>query len=203
MPNPVREPRPTRGAARREALLDATVRLLAREGARAVTHRAVAEEAGTTHGSARYYFGTRDRLLDEALRRLAARQIVEVQNRLSPTPDAPPHAHAARLAHYLAGAVDDDRDACIARYELFLEVARRPHLRPALDAWGDAQRRAFAVELAAAGADDPEGDAAHLLTLLNGLILEQLAAPEPDFEHTRLRPAIERYLTGPGSGGAM
>ncbi|MFE7112539.1 hypothetical protein ACFU98_36825 [Streptomyces sp. NPDC057575] len=73
-----------------------------------------------------------------------------------------PHArrHTARLAHYLAGAVDDDRNACIARYELFLEVARRPHLRPALDAWGDAQRRAFAVELAVAGAYDPEGDAA-------------------------------------------
>ncbi|MFF2959843.1 TetR/AcrR family transcriptional regulator [Streptomyces sp. NPDC057963] len=125
-----------------------------------MTHRVVAEEAGTTHASARYYSGTRDRLLDEALRRLAARQIDEVQSRLSPTPDVTPPARDARLAHYLAGAVDDDRDACIARYKLFLEVARRPHLRPVLDAWGDAQRRAFAVELAVAGADDPEGDAA-------------------------------------------
>ncbi|MFG3530070.1 hypothetical protein ACGF8B_25445 [Streptomyces sp. NPDC047917] len=43
------------------------------------------------------------------------------------------------MAHYLAGAVGDDRDPCTARYELFLEVARRPHLCPALDAW---ERRA-------------------------------------------------------------
>ncbi|MFD7532763.1 hypothetical protein ACFV8E_35050 [Streptomyces sp. NPDC059849] len=43
----------------------------------------------------------------------------------------------------------------------------------------------------------------HLLTLLNGLILEQLDDTEPDFERTRLCPAIERYLVGPGSGGAM
>ncbi|AXE76320.1 hypothetical protein [Streptomyces atratus] len=64
-------------------------------------------------------------------------QIDEVQNRLSPTPDATPQAHDARLAHYLADAVDDDRDA-----------------------WGDAQRRTFAVEPAVAGADDPEGNAA-------------------------------------------
>ncbi|MFJ7910418.1 TetR/AcrR family transcriptional regulator [Kitasatospora sp. NPDC096204] len=184
-------------------MLDAIVRLLAREGARAVTHRAVAEEAGTTHGSARYCFGTRDRLLDEALGRLAEHQIAEVRNRLSSTPGVSPPAHAARLARYLTGAVDDDRDACIARYELFLEVARRPHLRPTLDVWGDAQRRAFAVEPAAAGADGPEGDAAHLPALLDGLILEQLAVPDPDFERTRLRPAIERYLVGPGSGGAM
>ncbi|MGC7194489.1 TetR family transcriptional regulator, partial [Mycobacteroides abscessus subsp. abscessus] len=69
MTPPVREPRMARGAARREALLDAALRLLAREGARAVTHRAVATEAGTTHGNARYYFGTLDQLLDEAMRR--------------------------------------------------------------------------------------------------------------------------------------
>ncbi|WP_143203652.1 hypothetical protein [Streptomyces sp. CB01580] len=118
-----------------------------------MTHRAVAKEAGTTHGSARYYFGTP---------RPAPRRGPAPAGRASdrrgteppvPTPDATPHAHDARLAHYLAGAVDDDRGA-----------------------WGDAQRRTFAVEPAAAGADDPEGDAAHLLTLLNGLILDQLAA---------------------------
>ncbi|MEU0629247.1 hypothetical protein [Streptomyces sp. NPDC005989] len=75
-----------------------------------------------------------------------------------PTPHRTPTPPAWRTTW--PGAVDDDRDACIARYELFLEVARRPHRCPALDAWGDAQRLTFAVELAVAGADDPEGNAA-------------------------------------------
>ncbi|MFE3145985.1 hypothetical protein ACFXJ6_04855 [Streptomyces sp. NPDC059218] len=75
-----------------------------------------------------------------------------------PTPHRTPHRPPGALPG--PAAVDDDRDSCIARYELFLGVARRPHLCPALDGWGDAQRRTFAVEPAVAGADNPEGNAA-------------------------------------------
>ncbi|MFE2871093.1 TetR/AcrR family transcriptional regulator [Embleya sp. NPDC059259] len=198
MSTPVRAPRSAGGAARREALLDATVRLLARDGARAVTHRAVAVEAGTTHGSARYYFGTREQLLDEALRRLAAGQIDEIRAVLRRSATADPQEFAARLAHYVADTVAGDRDASIARFELFLEVARRPELRPALEEWGAVQREALAARLAAVGAAEPEAAAADLLTLLNGLVLEQLATPDDDFEHTRLRPAILRHCAGHG-----
>ncbi|MBF6061403.1 TetR family transcriptional regulator [Nocardia terpenica] len=194
MSTPVREPRMARGAARREALLDSAIRLLAREGARAVTHRAVAAEAGTTHGTARYYFGTLDQLLDEALQRLAARQIEQVRALLSPLPDADVPQRITRLARYFTEALASDRDAGIARYELFLEVARRPQLRASLDEWGSTQRAAFAAELRGAGATDPEARAADLLTLVNGLALEQLALPTDDFETTRLRPAIARFF---------
>ncbi|MFE5325180.1 TetR/AcrR family transcriptional regulator [Embleya sp. NPDC056575] len=198
MSTPVRAPRSAGGAARREALLDATVRLLARDGARAVTHRAVAVEAGTTHGSTRYYFGTREQLLDEALRRLAGRQIDEIRTVLRRSATADPQEFATRLARYMTDTVAGDRDASIARYELFLEVARRPELRPALAEWGAVQREALAARLAAVGAAEPEAAAADLLTLLNGLVLEQLATPDDDFEHTRLRPAILRHCAGHG-----
>ena len=189
----VREPAQTRGIERREALLDAAIRLLARQGARAVTHRAVAEEAGTTHGAPRYYFATRERLLDEALRRLAERQVEEVELLMREPSNPDPRLRAARLAAHLAGPLSSDRDATIARYELFLEAARRPDLRPALDAWGRAYERLLAAELTA-GSDDPEQDAELLLNLLNGLLLRQAATPRADFEAAVLRPAIERFL---------
>ncbi|MGW4119047.1 TetR/AcrR family transcriptional regulator [Nocardia sp. NPDC004711] len=194
MTTSVREPRMARGAARREALLEAAIRLLAREGARAVTHRAVAAEAGTTHGNARYYFGTLDQLLDEALRRLAARQIDEVRALFDSLPDVDVPQRISRLVDYVTGTLAGDRDAAVARYEFFLEVARRPNLRASLDEWGATQRAAFAGELRGAGAADPEAAAADLLTLVNGLILEQLALPADDFESARLRPAIARFF---------
>lgn len=189
-----RSPVQARGAARRQALLDAAVKLLAREGARAVTHRAVAREAGTTHGAPRYYFATRDELLDEALRQIADRQVHAVEALLREPSPADPHARATRLAAFVAGTVTDDRDATIARYELFLEAARRPRLRPALEAWGDAYEELFAAELTA-GARDPATEAELLLNLLNGLLLRQVAAPRKDFEDAVLRPAIERFLS--------
>jgi DNA-binding transcriptional regulator YbjK len=181
------------GAMRRQALLDATIRLLARDGARAVTHRAVAAEAGTTHGAPRYYFDTRDDLLDDALRQLAQRQVQAVEDFLREPSPAEPAERAARLAAFLAETVEADRHGTIARYELFLETARRPSLRPALQAWGDAYRRLFAAQLTA-GTVDPETDAELLLNLLNGLLLRQVAAPVRDFEGAVLRPAFERFI---------
>lgn len=188
-----RLPSQPRGAARREALLDATVRLLAREGARAVTHRAVATEAGTTHGAPRYYFATRDELLDEALRRIADQQVHAVEALLAEPSPTQPRERAKRLAAFVAGMVSADPDATIARYELFVEASRRPHLRPSLEAWGAAYTKLFAAELTA-GAAEPERDAELLLNLLNGLLLRQVAVPHDDFETAVLVPAFERFL---------
>jgi DNA-binding transcriptional regulator YbjK len=197
MASALRAPAQARGAARRQALLDAAVALLARDGARAVTHRAVAREAGTTHGAPRYYFATRDQLLDEALRHMAARQVAAVERVLSEPGGAPAAARADRLARHIAGPLAADRDATIARYELFLETARSPRLRPALEEWGDAYRRLLTAELAAAGSADPGTDAELLLNLINGLLLAQLALPRDDFQEALLRPALERFLGRP------
>ena len=195
-----RLPQQQRGADRREALLDATVRLLARQGARAVTHRAVASEAGTTHGAPRYYFATRDELLDEALRRIADRQVHAIEELLNEPSPSDPGERAKRLAGFVAGMVSADPDATIARYELFLEAARRPQLRPSLENWGAAYVKLFAAELTA-GAADPEREAELLLNLLNGLLLRQVATPHEDFEIAVLVPAFERFITSGGAAG--
>src|SRR5436190_15245629 len=56
---------------RREQFLDAALRLIGRSGREAVTHRAVAEEAGVPLGSTTYYFDSRDDLLGQALEYVA------------------------------------------------------------------------------------------------------------------------------------
>jgi AcrR family transcriptional regulator len=56
VPRPPRRTRPARGDGRR-ALLEAVVRVVARHGLDALTYRAVAKEAGVTHGLVSYHFG--------------------------------------------------------------------------------------------------------------------------------------------------
>ena len=73
----------------REALLEATVRVVARAGLRKVTNRVVAEEAGVTHGLVSHHFGTRDALLRETLRRARQRQRDFFGELVSPRPDEP------------------------------------------------------------------------------------------------------------------
>lgn len=60
-----RVPRVAHGAGR-EALLEAVVRAVARQGTEGFSYRAIAREAGLTHGLLNYYFGSRDRMLAEA-----------------------------------------------------------------------------------------------------------------------------------------
>ena len=64
-----------RGAARREALLDAVLQVVADEGVDAVTHRRVADVAGLPLASTTYWFESKEHLLTAALERAAERDI--------------------------------------------------------------------------------------------------------------------------------
>lgn len=60
---------------RREELIEATVRVLIRDGVNAATTRAIAAEAGAPLASLHYCFDSRDELLDEAARRITDRAV--------------------------------------------------------------------------------------------------------------------------------
>lgn len=70
---PVRRPVQERARLRRESILDATARLLDREGYDALTTNAVAREAGTAIGTVYEYFPHREALLRALLARHAER----------------------------------------------------------------------------------------------------------------------------------
>jgi AcrR family transcriptional regulator len=60
-------------------LVDATVRVLARDGFAHASARAIAQEAGTVNGSIFYYFGSMDGLLAAAAGALADRGIARIR----------------------------------------------------------------------------------------------------------------------------
>ena len=70
-----------KGERRREEILRATMSLIGAHGADAVTHRAVAEEAGVPLSATTYYFASKEDLLEQTFL-LAAREETERLERL-------------------------------------------------------------------------------------------------------------------------
>jgi DNA-binding transcriptional regulator YbjK len=180
----------------RAAIIDATVRIVGRDGVDGVTHRAVATEAGVSLSSTTYHFVSKDEIVGAALQHVAALEIERLAGdaeRLAESePDVPSIARA--LAAWLAEQVRGERLLRVrAGYHLQLEAARRPELRAIHVAWGQAVRDLAERVLRAAGSPRPRTDAAILASAIDGLRLDEVTAPRAGVER-RVRPAVERLL---------
>lgn len=188
-----------RGRDRRRALIDATLRIIVREGPAAVTHRSVATEAGATHGSVAYYFGGRDELLHQALEHVADQNVTWLQQgELSDTDGV--DDVAARLAAMVDQQMVRDRAMGYSVLELHLAAGRDPKLRPLIRAWGKAYVASATPVLEVIGSTDYVRDTRTLAALINGMVLEQLASPRPGFREDVLEPALRQALTAIASG---
>jgi AcrR family transcriptional regulator len=187
--------RQARAERTRRRLLDAARGLLAEGGPGAVTHRAVSERAGVSLGATTYYFGTKRDLLSEVfLGHLAA-----VHDRVGDLVEGPrlrrseAGARAGGLAHFLAGAVRDDRLGTLASFELALERARDPALRRRTRR-AATDSNAYAAEmLRELGSRNPETDATLLIAALSGLKLAWLEEGERSAFAERI-PALTKRL---------
>jgi AcrR family transcriptional regulator len=168
----------TRNQARRDALLDAAVAVLATEGARGLTFRRIDEEAGVPTGTATNYFADRDELL---------RQVGEqIFIRLQPDPErvagimaGPPSLdQELALMHDLMARVAADRTGYLAFLELRLEATRRPELRAGLAATVRADLEAGVAFHVDAGLPGGRLTVQVLYLAMTGLILQALTVPE-------------------------
>ncbi|MFE5812164.1 TetR/AcrR family transcriptional regulator [Streptomyces sp. NPDC056479] len=158
----------------REALLNAAVRVVARGGLRKLTYRAVAQEAGTTHGLVVHHFGSRDALIEEALAHA-------IRTSLSTSALEPGTGKVDDFSVGVSDMVTADPDIQAFQYELLLEARRRPELLPQIralyDDYFDATERELSRML-------PGGSGRPLTRLifaaLDGLVLHQLVFGEPE-----------------------
>ncbi|MEU3794541.1 TetR/AcrR family transcriptional regulator [Streptomyces fructofermentans] len=189
-----------RNVERRAALVDAAIEVLAGQGARGLTFRAVDTEAGVPAGTASNYFANRDDLLTQAGAR--------VYERLRPDEAAVARQRDAGrdretyavLMRELVGRVSAFRTGYLALLELRLEATRRPALRAVLT---EQVRADLDANLAYHGESGFPGDAEAVKLLyltLNWLIVEQLTLPEvlSADERERLVTAAVERLTAPG-----
>ncbi|WP_410644132.1 TetR/AcrR family transcriptional regulator [Amycolatopsis sp. lyj-346] len=176
-----------------DVIADAAIEVIAAEGMRGLTHRAVDRAAGLPVGSTSYYARTRAALLELTI----ARIVVLDQVPLSA-------GGGGGLAEFVAGyafeAITAGRTRMLARYEFALEATRRPELRAAYDEGGLQIRHQAAAVLKAAGSTDPSRHARIVVDWMEGTIFGALAgtgslAP-PTFES--LLTSAQEILAGIG-----
>jgi AcrR family transcriptional regulator len=151
---------------RRQALIDACIKVVAERGLRGFTYRAVASEAGVTHGLVQHHFGTLDALLQEAL-------TASFERDLAQAPPARSHGIdevAARLPEH----VEATRAQQAFQFEALIEGFRRPELavhtrRIYAEYVGAMRKRIVRAHLP----DDP-ALARVVFAALDGLVLQRL-----------------------------
>jgi TetR/AcrR family transcriptional regulator, regulator of biofilm formation and stress response len=180
-----------RGTARRDALLDAVLRVVAEVGADAVTHRRVADAAGLPLASTTYWFESKEAMLTAALERAADRDVERLSALLRDAPadlTDPLGLAVGAILDPVAESGHTSRGRLLATYTLVLEAARRPALREVTARWTDAYLDALPPLLAQAGSRHPRADAELLLAAADGLLVDQLASGDA----TDLAPQLRR-----------
>ncbi|WP_086563759.1 TetR/AcrR family transcriptional regulator [Streptomyces africanus] len=185
---------------RRASLVDGAIEVLAREGARGLTFRAVDAEAGVPAGTASNYFANRDDLLTQAGARVYERlqpDEATIARQRASTRAGDRETYAA-LMRELVGRISDFRTGYLALLELRLEATRRPQLRAVLT---EQVRADLGANVAYHEESGLPGDATAVQLLyltLNWLIVEQLTLPDVLSEAERERlvaTAVERLTT--------
>jgi AcrR family transcriptional regulator len=157
----------------RERILDAAVKLIAREGIDDVRIARIAMAAGVSASLLHYHFDSREALLAEALEHSYE---IAGNARLS-VPDDEPAPATRRLAAMIDQCLPLDeelRDDWVLWVELWLRAVRHPEMRPTAARLYARMHTWFAdaiVEGVAAGeftAADPERTADRLLALIDG-----------------------------------
>ncbi|WP_424212351.1 TetR/AcrR family transcriptional regulator [Streptomyces sp. BI20] len=186
-----------RNDARRAALVDAAIEVLAREGARGLTFRAVDAQAGVPLGTASNYFTGRDDLFTQAGARVYERLIPDEATVAGQEVAGRDRETYVRLMRELVGRVSAFRTGYLALLELRLEATRRPALREVLTARVRADVDANVAYHEASGLPGDGTGVKLLILTLNWLIVEQLTLPELFTEEEReelVRAAVERIV---------
>lgn len=188
VPAPAEIPRPPYRQGR-GALLDAASRVIAARGFRGLTYRAVAEEAGVTHGLVSYHFGSRDRLIHETIHHVSEQAIED-------SGIAPTSGRLEDFAGRLAELVSTAPEGQAVQFELALEARRREELLPEIRALYVRYVELVEQTLADLGVD-PDRDPALarlVFAAIDGLTLQQLIFDRPDETDAalaRLRQLLE------------
>jgi len=164
----------------REALLQAAVTVVAAGGLRALTYRAVAEEAGVTHGLVRHHFGSRDALI-----------VAATEYSLSPVLVASGVTESAGDLQSFAGGIptmiEREQEMVAFQYEVMLESVRRPELRPAVKAMLEGLRGGIVADLRQRGLSVTPATGAMVTAALDGIVLQGLTLQDPKFVQSALR----------------
>lgn len=166
---------------RSQAILDATLRLIAREGMTAVSYRNVAKESSVPVGSLTFYFPNRDELVYQAFVSFVAASHQEQKDSW--------HDSERPVVDRLVSLVldqDDARDYRILLAELYVLSYRDDRYAQLTKQWMEQARTELEAIL-------PVGDARIVDALQEGLIQQRFFAPH-ELDQPTIRRAFEQIL---------
>jgi DNA-binding transcriptional regulator YbjK len=155
---------------RRDRLRDAAIEVLAADGGRGLTHRAVDAAAGLPPGTTKNYFPTRQSLLLAAADRCAELYLALPRPQVSDRPTL-----IAMMSALLSNVAGPGRLRLLALLELQAEAARAPWLAAIVDRIAAADFTAFEAAQRAAGLPTTPERAAAFTLAVHGAIPHLLA----------------------------
>ncbi|WP_328711699.1 TetR/AcrR family transcriptional regulator [Nocardia salmonicida] len=162
---------------RRVRIVAGAIELIATQGIRALTHRAVDTRLALPPGSTSYYFRTRQALIEAVADGITARSradFLAAQREFANRQSLDPAQVARDIATWLEQLLTHRRNELIARHALIIEVLSDPELHARLAGSLFSLDRATAL-FDALGAVDPRASAHDFLALLEGLVFDRFA----------------------------
>lgn len=172
-----------------QAILNATLEVIANKGIDAVTHRKVAKLAGVSLGSTTHHFSSREDLIRAAFRsylEIADRLVPSINEELQSTVPDP----ALRVREYICELVRREfgnERLVRAEYEMILFASTDEELGSFLRAWERHVIAYIAADLEAAGRPNPFEIARILVNLVRGYELERMLNPHLGIDELRSR----------------
>ena len=178
----------------RDAIVAATVRIVAREGVAAVTHRRVAAEAGVALSSTTWHFASKADILEAALHWAADSEVARIGAIAERLGGAAfdPSAWAGELGDWLVEQVTTDRETAVALYRLQVELLGSSRALAVHRDWGVRLREVGNRALEHSSTTTPDLDVRLVVAALDGLRMSVLNSGETDIEWLRL--AVRRQL---------
>jgi AcrR family transcriptional regulator len=183
-----------------QRIVDAMRDSVARRGAAGSTFEHVAREAGVSRGLLHYYFGTKERLLVEVVRRDTELRIARLDEMLAEAKTA--DAVLDVLVSSLTDMIDNDPGYFLLLYELFSAGRRNPDIQREVGQLFEATRSHVAGVFRDKEEEgilslrfDAEAVVAYLLAVADGFALQQLSDPSRDITPAlNAGAASARYL---------
>jgi AcrR family transcriptional regulator len=170
-------------------IVEAMRRSVARRGTAGSTFDHVSREAGVSRGLLHYYFGTKEQLLVEAVRRDCELRMELLESQLSVATTADDFINL--MAQNLEETVRDDPDFVILLFELFTLSRRNADIAAEYAGLIGRMREQVAELLAKAQREkilhlhaEPEAVADVLFSMADGFALRMLTEPDRDFTPT-------------------
>jgi DNA-binding transcriptional regulator YbjK len=184
-----------KGEAREREILEATIDLIYEEGISSVTHRSVARQAGVALSAPSYFFPSIDDLIVEAFRSIVA-TMMEGLEALSARIEAEEMSREQAVEAYVELALKTAPRYDKVQYEAYMFAARRPVLRPDVDAAIAATHRKGSTLVTASRRKNFDWAAPILTAYADGVALHRLASPPDGIGAKPLREGLLALMDG-------